>query len=33
VTADGQKFLINSNVAQSSQPMTLYANWTAGLKK
>ena len=30
---DGQKFLINSNVAQSSQPITLYANWTAGLKK
>jgi len=33
VTADGQKFLINSNVDQSSQPITLYANWTAGLKK
>jgi hypothetical protein len=33
VTADEQKFLINSNVAQSSQPITLYANWTAGLKK
>jgi eukaryotic-like serine/threonine-protein kinase len=33
VTADGQRFLINSNVEQSPEPITLYANWTAGLKK
>jgi Tol biopolymer transport system component len=33
VTADGQKFLINSNVERSSEPITLYANWAAELKK
>ena len=33
LTADGQKFLINSGLEQSSQLITLYANWTAGLKK
>ncbi len=33
VTADGQKFLINSNVDRDPEPITLYANWTAGLKK
>lgn len=33
VTADGQKFLINSSLDQNSEPITLYANWPAGLKK
>lgn len=32
VTADGQKFLINSNVEQSSDPITLYANWATALR-
>jgi Tol biopolymer transport system component len=31
VTADGQRFLINSS-EQSSQPITLYANWATALK-
>jgi len=33
VTTDGQKFLINSNVDRDPEPITLYANWTEGLKK
>jgi serine/threonine protein kinase len=33
VTADGQKFLINSRPEQASQPITLYVNWPAALKK
>jgi Tol biopolymer transport system component len=33
VTAAGQKFLINSNVDRDPEPITLYANWTVGLKK
>ncbi len=34
VTADGQRFLINTapEQAQSSAPMTVVLNWTAGLK-
>ena len=32
-TADGQKFLINSSLDRNPEPITLYANWTAGLKK
>ena len=34
VTADGQKFLINSPPAEEdSEPITLYSNWAAALKK
>jgi len=33
VTADGQKFLINSMPEQAPQPITLYVNWPAALKK
>jgi Tol biopolymer transport system component len=33
VTADGQRFLVNSLMEQASEPITIYANWTAGLKK
>jgi serine/threonine protein kinase len=33
VTADGRKFLINSRPEQAPQPITLYVNWTAALKK
>ena len=34
VTPDGQRFLINVPVAEeSSSPITLVQNWTAGLKK
>jgi eukaryotic-like serine/threonine-protein kinase len=33
VTSDGQKFLINSRPEQASQPITLYVNWPAALKK
>ena len=34
VSADGQRFLINSTVQESSQtPITVILNWTAGLKK
>jgi len=33
VTADGQKFLINSRPEQATQPITLYVNWTSALKK
>jgi hypothetical protein len=33
VTADGQKFLVNSQVQSSADPMTIITNWTALLKK
>lgn len=34
VSADGQRFLINTRTAESaSQPLTLVTNWTADLKK
>jgi len=34
VTADGQRFLINSNVAGTrSLPFTVVLNWTEGLKR
>jgi serine/threonine protein kinase len=33
VTADGQKFLINSMPEQAPQSITLYVNWTSALKK
>ena len=34
VTADGQKFLVNSPPPeQGSKPITIYANWTEALKK
>jgi len=33
VTADGQKFVINTRMEQAAQPMTIYANWEAELKK
>jgi hypothetical protein len=34
VSADGQRFLINTAVDQPmSAPITLVVNWTAGLKK
>jgi Tol biopolymer transport system component len=33
VTADGQKFLINSRPQQARQPITLYVNWPAALRK
>ena len=34
VTADGQRFLVNTVVNESSDaPITVVLNWTAGLKK
>ena len=33
VSADGQRFLMNMPVGDASQPISLVANWTAGLKK
>ncbi len=33
VTRDGQKFLVNSQVQSSADPMTIITNWTALLKK
>jgi hypothetical protein len=34
VSADGQRFLINTMTAESaSKPLTLVTNWTADLKK
>ena len=34
VSADGQRFLINTAPEQSaSQPISVVVNWTAGLKK
>jgi serine/threonine protein kinase len=33
VTKDGQKFLINSKMTESTQPITIYSNWEAALKK
>ena len=34
VTADGQRFLVNTSVEQkASSPITVVINWTAGLKK
>ena len=34
VTADGQRFLINTTPEQTaSAPITVVVNWTAGLKK
>jgi hypothetical protein len=34
VTADGQRFLVNTNVAgASSTPLTVIVNWDAALKK
>ena len=34
VTADGQRFLVNTSVEQKvSSPITVVLNWTAGLKK
>lgn len=34
VTGDGQRFLVNSPVEQTSQtPITVILNWTAQLKK
>jgi hypothetical protein len=33
VSADGQRFLINTLVDAASAPITLVVNWTAALKK
>lgn len=33
VTADGQKFIVNSNVQYTPEPITIVTNWTALLKK
>jgi eukaryotic-like serine/threonine-protein kinase len=33
VTQDGQRFLINTRPEQSSEPITIYANWESELKK
>jgi len=33
VTADGQKFIINTRLDVGSQPMTIYANWAAEMKR
>jgi hypothetical protein len=34
VTADGQRFLVNTVVDQPTRPaLTVILNWTAGLKK
>jgi eukaryotic-like serine/threonine-protein kinase len=33
VTRDGQKFIINTRLEQSLEPITLYANWERELKK
>jgi hypothetical protein len=34
VTADGQRFLINEVVGtESNAPLTVWTNWTAGMKK
>ena len=33
VTADGNRFLVNTNNLAASPPLTMVVNWTAGLKK
>ena len=33
VTADGKRFLVDTNTAASAPPLTVVVNWTAGLKK
>jgi len=33
VTADGQRFLINSTIEETSAPINVVVNWTAGLKR
>jgi len=33
VSADGQRFLINTDPQTSSAPITVVLNWAAGLKK
>lgn len=33
VSADGQRFLINTLVEQALQPITLVVNWAAGLRQ
>ena len=34
VSADGQRFLVNTLIVQStSTPLTVVVNWTAGLRK
>ena len=33
VSADGQRFLINTMVSEEGSAMTVVQNWTAGLKK
>jgi hypothetical protein len=33
VAHDGQKFIINTALEQSLEPITFYANWEAELKK
>ena len=33
VSLDGQRFVVNTRAEQSSEPITLYANWERELKK
>ena len=33
VTADGQKFLVNNSIGETSAPIAVVLNWTADLKK
>jgi hypothetical protein len=33
VAHDGQKFIMNTALEQSQEPITFYANWEAELKK
>ena len=33
VSADGQRFLINTIIGEEKQPITVVVNWQAGLKR